>query len=116
MKWDQIREGAIWLEQRKTKAKLRIELVGKLAEVVERIKARGSRDLTILTDPKEQLLKPFGYFRSHFDKARNKAEKEAKELGFSLNAFNFGSFVQKPLRILKACLKPENYWDTPRKK
>jgi hypothetical protein len=108
--------GCYLVRATKTKAKLRIELVGELAEVFERIKSPGSRGLTILTDPKEQLLKPFGYFRSHFDKARNKAEKEAKELGFSLNAFNFGSFVQKPLRILKACLKPENYWDTPRKK
>jgi len=102
LKWDQIREGAIWLEQRKTKAKLRIELIGELAEVIERIKARGAREVTILTDPKGQPLKPFGYFRSHFDKARDKAEREAQELGISFERFQLRDLRAKAASDLES--------------
>ena len=38
---------------------------------------------------KAQRSKEFGYFRSHFDKARDAAEQEAKELGISFERFQF---------------------------
>lgn len=87
LQWSQVRDGALWIAQGKTKAKLRIEIVGELAAVIERIRARHTIGMTILTDPSGQRLKAFGYFRSHFDKARDAAEKEAKELGIEFQRF-----------------------------
>lgn len=46
------------------------------------------KEATKLTE-KAQWLKAFGYFRSHFDKARDAAEQEAKELGISFERFQF---------------------------
>lgn len=89
MRWDQIKDDALELKQGKTGAKMRIALVGELAEVIARIRARGVLGLTILTDPKGQPLKEFGYFRSQFDKARDAAEAEAKELGIPFERFQF---------------------------
>ena len=45
--------------------------------------------MTILADPSGQPLRPFGYFRSHFDKARKAAEKKAQELGVEFFPFQF---------------------------
>jgi integrase len=77
MRWDQVRDGAIEIQQGKTGAKLRIEVAGELAALLERIRARGVVGMTILADPKGQPLKQFGYFRSQFDAARDAAEAEA---------------------------------------
>ena len=77
MRWDQVRDGAIEIQQGKTGAKLRIEVAGELATLLERIRARGVVGMTILADPKGQPLKQFGYFRSQFDAARDAAEAEA---------------------------------------
>ncbi|MDA8093723.1 MAG: tyrosine-type recombinase/integrase [Betaproteobacteria bacterium] len=87
MRWDHIRDGAIWLEQGKTKAKLGIEVTGALSDLLDRIKRRGVVGMTILADPKGQPLKPFGYFRSNFDKARDEADKDAKSLGIPFERF-----------------------------
>lgn len=89
MRWSQVTDGALWVQQGKTKQKLRIDVAGELAQLLERIKARGLVGMTILADPKGQALKPFGYFRSHFDTARTEAEKEAKALGIELMRFQF---------------------------
>jgi hypothetical protein len=59
-----------------------VAIEGDLADLLKRIKTRqGIKGFTILADPKGQPLKEFGYFRSHFDKARDAAEQEAKKLG-----------------------------------
>jgi integrase len=90
MRWDQIKDGALEIKQNKTKAKLRLAIEGDLADLIKRIKTRqGIKGFTILADPKGQPLKEFGYFRSHFDKARDAAEQEAKELGISFERFQF---------------------------
>lgn len=81
MRWDHIRDGALEVQQGKTRAKLRIEVAGELATLIERIKARGIVGMTILADPSGQPLKQFGYFRSQFDKARDAAEAEALSKG-----------------------------------
>ena len=94
MRWSQVQDGAIWIVQGKTKAKLRIDVVGELATLFERIKARGLVGMTILADPKGQALKAFGYFRSHFDKARDAAKVEADALGVP--------FIRFQLRDLRA--------------
>jgi integrase len=88
-RWDQIKSGHLEIKQNKTGAKLRIAIVGELAEVIARIRSRGTLGLTILTDPNGQPLKEFGYFRSQFDKARDAAESEAKELGIPFQRFQF---------------------------
>ncbi len=89
MRWAHVTDGALWIQQGKTKQKLRIEVAGELAQLLDRIKARGLIGLTILADPKGQPLKPFGYFRSHFDKARTAAALKAKELGVEFTRFQF---------------------------
>jgi integrase len=89
MRWEQVKDGALWVEQGKTKAKVQIDIVGELAVVLDRIKARGVVGMTMLADPKGQQLKPSGYFRSQFKAARDKAEKRAAELGIELVRFQF---------------------------
>lgn len=89
MRWSHVADGALWVQQGKTKQKLRIEIAGELAMLLERIKARGLVGMTILADPKGQALKSFGYFRSHFDKARDAAEKEAEQIGIEFVRFQF---------------------------
>ena len=89
MRWSQVADNALWVQQGKTKQKLRIDIAGELAMLLDRIKIRGVVGMTILTDPKGQALKPFGFFRSHFDAARNAAAVEAKELGVEFVRFQF---------------------------
>jgi integrase len=89
MRWDQVRDGAVWVEQGKGKVKLQINVVGELAALMDRIKSRGIVGMTLLSDPKGQKLKQSGYFRSQFDLARDKAEKRAAELGVEFVRFQF---------------------------
>lgn len=89
MRWDQIKEGNLEIAQEKTNAKLRIAIVGELASVLARIRSRGVLGLTILSDPKGQPLKEFGYFKSQFKKARDAAEEEAAEKGIPFTRFQF---------------------------
>jgi integrase len=89
MRWEQVRDGCLWIEQGKTKARLQIAIEGELAKLIDRIKSRGIVGMTLLADPKGQQLKPFGYFRSQFDNARNKAEQRAAKLGVEFVRFQF---------------------------
>lgn len=89
LKWSQLKDGALEFKQNKTEAPMRIAVVGELADVIARIRARGTLGMTILTDPNGQPLKEFGYFRSQFDKARDAAEAEAKERGIPFFRFQF---------------------------
>ncbi|MCM0045081.1 MAG: tyrosine-type recombinase/integrase, partial [Burkholderiaceae bacterium] len=111
MRWSQIQNGVLMVGQDKTGAKLRIIIEGRLKEVLERIKQRGIKGLTILADPKGQPLKEFGYFRSQFDKARDAAEAEAREMGIDFVRFQFRDLRPKAatdldtLHSLKAAQK-----------
>jgi integrase len=72
-----IRNGYLEVEQDKTGAKLRIEVIGDLFALVEQIKARkasikGVRSLSLLCDEKGQPLTK-GKMRYRFDKAREQA-------------------------------------------
>jgi integrase len=89
LRWDQVKDGALWIEQGKTKAKIQIDITGELAAVIDRIKARGVVGMTVLCDPKGQKLKPFGYFRSQFKLARDRAQAKAAELGIEFVRFQF---------------------------
>lgn len=78
-----IRNGTIELDQDKTGAKLRVEVVGALAALIERIKARkakvsGVRSLALVCDEDGQ---PMGKaaMRYRFDKARDAAANAAPD-------------------------------------
>ena len=54
MRWDQIKDGSVWVEQGKIKARLQIGIVGELSALLERIKSRGVVGMTLLCDRKGQ--------------------------------------------------------------
>ena len=81
-----IRDGALWVHQGKTGTKVRVEIVGKLAEVIERIKARkaatpGVRSLALVVNEQGQPLTP-----SALD---NRFEDARRDAGVDLHAFQF---------------------------
>ena len=71
LRCDGIKDGALWVEQGKTKARLQIDIVGELAALIDRIKSRGIVGMTLLSDPKGQRLKHSGDFRRQFKLARD---------------------------------------------
>ena len=74
IKREDLRDGALWIVQNKTKAKRAIELTGELAALIERINARPRERLSawLIQDDDGQPLGTFG-LRSRFDKARRLA-------------------------------------------
>ncbi len=89
MRWDHIKNGQLHVTQNKTGAKLKINVVGELATVLNRIKSRGLVSMMILSDPHGNPLTDDGYFRYHFHKARASAAAEAKERGIPFRPFQF---------------------------
>lgn len=89
LRWDDIKNGYIEIQQNKTGEKLRIEITGELANVLNRIKKRGVVSMLILSDQSGNMLNNDGYFRYHFNKARDAAQKEAEELGIPFQRFQF---------------------------
>jgi integrase len=69
-----IRDGALWITQNKTGARLGIEITGELASVIARIKERARRAISpyLIQDENGQPLTYFA-LRSRFDKARELA-------------------------------------------
>ena len=102
MRWDQVQGDTVAVKQGKTGALMRIAIVGELKQVIERIRARSVVGVTILADPKGQRLKEFGYFRSQFDKARDGAEAEAKELKHEFQRFQFRDLRPKAATDLES--------------
>ncbi|WP_235503844.1 tyrosine-type recombinase/integrase [Acidovorax sp. Leaf76] len=70
-----IRDGALWIVQNKTGARLGIEVTGELAAVVERINRRPRKAIStfLIQDENGQPLSQ-GTLRSRFDKARTLAK------------------------------------------
>ncbi len=66
-----IRDGALWIVQNKTGARLGIEITGELAAVIDRINARPRQAISahLIQDETGQPLSMFA-LRSRFDKAR----------------------------------------------
>jgi len=77
IKREDLRDGALWIVQNKTKAKRAIELTGELAALIERINARPRERLSawLIQDDDGKPLGTFG-MRSRFDKARRLAGVE----------------------------------------
>jgi hypothetical protein len=69
-----IRDGALWVVQNKTGARLGIDITGRLAEVIERITLRPRSAISpfLIQDENGQPLSQFA-LRSRFDKARTLA-------------------------------------------
>lgn len=74
-----VRDGAMTIVQNKTGAKLRVEIIGELEIVMERIKGRKVTGLALICDEHGQPLTKFG-LRGAFDRARDMAV-EASRLG-----------------------------------
>jgi integrase len=89
LRWDNVKNGYLEITQNKTGEKLRIEITGELVNVLDRIKKRGVVSMLILADPSGHMLNNDGYFRYHFNKARDAAQKEADELGIPFQRFQF---------------------------
>lgn len=72
-----IRDGALWVVQNKTGARLGIEVIGHLAAVIERIAQRPKKAISpyLIQDENGQPLSQFS-LRSRFDKARTLAKVE----------------------------------------
>ncbi len=70
-----IRDGALWIVQNKTGARLGIEITGELAAVIDRINARPRQVINahLIQDETGQPLSVFA-LRSRFDKAREAAK------------------------------------------
>lgn len=70
-----LRDGALWVVQNKTGARLGIEVTGELAEVIARISARPRRAITpyLIQDENGQPISQLA-LRSRFDKARELAK------------------------------------------
>lgn len=70
-----IRDGALWIVQNKTGARLGIEITGELAAVIDRINARPRQAISahLIQDEKGQPLSVFA-LRSRFDRARKAAK------------------------------------------
>jgi integrase len=70
-----IRDGALWIVQNKTNARLGIEITGELAEVITRINTRPRKAISafLIQDENGQPLTQ-GALRSRFDKARTLAK------------------------------------------
>lgn len=70
-----IRDGALWIVQNKTGARLGIEITGELAAAIDRINARPKKAIStfLIQDENGQPLSLFA-LRSRFDKAREAAK------------------------------------------
>ncbi|MBT9466787.1 tyrosine-type recombinase/integrase [Hydrogenophaga sp.] len=70
-----IRDGALWIVQNKTGARLGIEITGELAAVIDRINGRSRTAISayLIQDEKGQPLSQYA-LRSRFDKARTLAK------------------------------------------
>lgn len=75
LKRTDISDGALWVVQNKTGARLGIEVTGQLAAVIARINARPRKAISVylIQDENGQRLRYFS-LRSRFDKARTLAK------------------------------------------
>lgn len=75
MEWSHIRAGALWVTQRKTRAALRIDIVGELARVIKQIRQRALVGTTIVVSA---TGKPVSYntLNDHYVAARAQAAAE----------------------------------------
>jgi integrase len=84
---EDVRNGAVAVKQGKTGAKLRVEVMGELANVIERVNARKVAGLTLAAKEGKALTKYM--LRGAFDRARAAAIKANPEMAEAIRAFQF---------------------------
>lgn len=81
-----VKEGAVWVQQNKTGAKLRVSIEGQLEVVINRILARNAAEkVTSL----RLIPKSYNEFRGAFDRARLAAAEQNPELAAEIREFQF---------------------------
>jgi integrase len=81
-----VKEGAVWVQQNKTGAKLRVAIEGQLRTVINRIMARNAAEkVTSL----RLIPKSYNQFRGAFDKARKLAAEHHPSLAAAVHEFQF---------------------------
>jgi integrase len=81
-----VKEGAVWVRQNKTGAKLRVVIEGQLAGVIDRIITRNTAEkVTSL----RLIPKSYNEFRGAFDRARIKASEQHPEMLVEIKQFQF---------------------------
>lgn len=81
-----VKEGAVWVQQNKTGAKLRVAIEGQLEMVINRILARNATEsVTSL----RLIPKSYNQFRGAFDKARTSAAEQNPHLATEIHQFQF---------------------------
>ena len=83
-----IKDGALWVEQNKTGKKLRINITGKLAAVIQRVTSRKVTSLMLVASNNGYGMSSSA-LRGAFDRARIRAAKESPELADAIKAFQF---------------------------
>lgn len=83
---DDVKESAVWVQQNKTGAKLRVAIEGQLETVINRIMARNAAEkVTSL----RLIPKSYNQFRGAFDKARELAAEQHPSLAAAIRQFQF---------------------------
>lgn len=85
---DDIKDGAIWLRQNKTGAKLRIAVEGELATLIERIKARKAMGKYLVNKLDGTPLSRFE-LRGAMDRARTMAAEDFPGMAVAIKEFQF---------------------------
>ena len=98
-----IRDGALWIVQNKTSARLGIEITGELAEVITRINTRPRKVISafLVQDENGQPL-TLGALRSRFNKARKQAKVD----------FQFRDFAARQPPTPATWRIHRSYWGT----
>jgi integrase len=98
-----IKDGALCIEQNKTKKRIRIAIEGELAAVIERISSRKVASIRLVTTASGDAMTAVT-LRGAFDRAREKAAKENPALAESIKGFQF-----RDLRAKAGTEKEEKY-------
>jgi len=83
-----IKDGALWIKQNKSGAKLRISIEGELAAVIQRINSRKVMSLRLLNNAEGYPMTSF-MLRGAFDRARVLAANQNPELSTQIKEFQF---------------------------
>lgn len=93
-----IKEGAVWVKQNKTKAKLRVFVEGELKEVLDRIDARNKAAKVATIGPDAKLFPKTEYeYRGAFDRARDAAVEKRPDLAAQIREYQFRDLRAKAL-------------------
>jgi integrase len=91
-----IKEGALWVQQNKTGHKLRVEIVGELAALLERMGQRKVMGLSLINMPDGAPMTKF-MMRGAMDRARDAAAAARPDLAKRIREFQFRDLRAKAL-------------------